>query len=70
MTLPESLVLALVSAAFSSGVTIATLWGKVDQALRTAQRAHTRIDELEEQTGTHTVLRAESPDEPRPPRRR
>ena len=70
MTFPESVVLALVTAAFSSGVTLATLYGKVDQALRAAQRAHTRIDELEQQTGTHTVLRADSPDEPRPGRRR
>jgi hypothetical protein len=61
VTLPESIVLAVVSAAFSCGVTIATLWGKVDQALRTAQRAHSRIDELEQQTGTHTVLRADEP---------
>lgn len=68
--MPESIILAVVSAAFSCGVTIATLWGKVDQALRTAQRAHTRIDELEEQTGTHTVLRGDSPDEERPRRRR
>lgn len=70
MTLSEGLVLALVSAAFSSGVTLATLWGKVDQALRAAQRAHTRIDELEQQTGTHTILRGDSPDDPRPRRRR
>lgn len=70
LTISETLLLAGITAAFSCGLTIATLMGKIDQALRAAQRAHVRIDELEQQTGTHTVLRAESPDEPRPGRRR
>jgi predicted porin len=70
VSISESILLALVTAAFSSGVTIATLYGKVDQALRAAQRAHTRIDELEQQTGTHTVLRADDTPDPRPRRRR
>jgi hypothetical protein len=70
VSIEAGIFLAIISAAFSSGVTIATLWGKVDLALRTAERAHTRIDELEQQTGTHTVLRADDPPDPRPRRRR
>lgn len=58
----EGLVLALVGAAFGAGGFAAWVRGRLDEVTRAVQRAHLRIDELEQQTGTHTVLRAEAPE--------
>ncbi len=69
MTLDTGLFLAVVSAAFSAGVTVAALRGKASKlalarthrlaqrALGASRRAHIRLDELEGQTGTRTALR-------------
>lgn len=52
-----SIALAVLASMFTAGVFIATLRADVKRALRMAHRAHARIDELEDQTGTHTALR-------------
>jgi hypothetical protein len=74
MTIEPALALALLSCAFSAGLAVSTLRGKASktalakthaiasQALRAARRAHERLDELEEQTGTRTALRGEDLD--------
>ncbi len=48
---------AALTAGLSAGGTI--MWARLQirRALRMAHRAHLRLDELEEQTGTHTQLR-------------
>lgn len=52
------MLLALLGGACGWGAAWATLRGRVNQALRTARRAHTRIDEIEGQTGKFTTLRS------------
>jgi hypothetical protein len=49
--------LALVASAFTWGVTYATLRHRVSLALRIGRRAHQRLDELEDATGTRSALR-------------
>jgi hypothetical protein len=52
-----AIAMAIVSGAFAAGGALAWLRADVKRALRMAHRAHVRIDELENQTGSHTTLR-------------
>jgi hypothetical protein len=58
LSVSETLLLALLGGAFGWGAAWASLRGRVNHALRTARRAHERIDELENQTGKFTTLRS------------
>lgn len=53
-----ALLVAALGGAVAAALYVARISSKASRALRAALRAHSRIDELEQSTGTYTTLRS------------